>query len=70
MNHSELEANLSNYRQAQENVCEQVMMGFDFTSDWLRKWGKRFLPITVYSRAKPKQLQNCFRHSFENRSLL
>ena len=32
VNQSDLEA------MAQENACEQVMIGFGFTSDWLRKW--------------------------------
>jgi len=25
-----------------ENVSEQVMIGFGFTSDWLRKWSEHF----------------------------
>ena len=26
-----------------ENACEQVTIGFDFTSDWFRKWHELFL---------------------------
>ena len=33
---SKLEANTCSRRQARENACEQVTIGFDFTSDWLR----------------------------------
>ena len=37
------------------------MIGFGFTSDWLRKWRER-------SNTKPKQLRNYFQNSIENRS--
>ena len=36
------------------------MIGFGFTSDWLRKWHKYFKPITKHINAKPKQMQNTF----------
>ena len=36
MNQSELKANTSNWFRVKENTCEQVMIGFSFTSDWLR----------------------------------
>ena len=36
MNQWELEANTRNRRQARENVCDQVAIGFGFASDWLR----------------------------------
>ena len=42
MDQSEFKANTSNYHQARENVCEQVTIGFGFTSDWLRKWRELF----------------------------
>ena len=29
--------------QAQENVCEQITVGFGFTSDWIKKWHNFFL---------------------------
>ena len=45
MNQSEIEANTSNKRQARENACEQVTIGFVLTSDWLRKWRELFYPI-------------------------
>ena len=38
MNQSELEANACNRRRAREKAREQVVIGFVFTSDWLRKW--------------------------------
>ena len=31
------------------------MIGFCFTSDWLRKWREDFNPIAKRSNAKPKQ---------------
>ena len=42
MNQSELEANTCSRRQARENACEQVTIGFGFSSDWLRKCAKFF----------------------------
>ena len=36
MNQSELESNTCSRRQARENACEQVTIGFGFTSEWLR----------------------------------
>ena len=38
MNQSEFEANARNRRQARENVCDQVMIGFGLVSHWLKKW--------------------------------
>lgn len=34
--------------EVEENMCEQDMIGFGFTSDWLRKWLKFFQLITKY----------------------
>ena len=34
---SKLEANICSQHEVQENVHEQVAIGFGFTSDWLRK---------------------------------
>ena len=34
----ELEANTLNRRQARENACDQVAIGFGFASDWLSRW--------------------------------
>ena len=43
LNHSEIEANTwnwrqarENWRQARENACKQITTGFSFTSDWFR----------------------------------
>jgi len=57
MNQSELKAITSNRHQARENACEQVAIGYSFTSDWWRKWRENFEPITDRSKAKPKQMQ-------------
>ena len=37
MNKSEFRANTCNRRQARENACERVTIGFGFASQWLRK---------------------------------
>ena len=42
-------------RKARENVREEVVICFGFTSDWLRKWREFFKPITERSNAKAKQ---------------
>ena len=68
MNQSELEANTCRPCQARENTCEQITIGFGFTSDWSRKWRETFLTMTKRSDAKPKQLRNYFLHSIEKRS--
>ena len=41
------------------------MIGFGFTSDWLRMWCEIFKLITNRSNAKPKLLLNYFEHSIE-----
>ena len=38
MNQSELKANTFSRRQARKNACEQVTIGFGFTTDWLIMW--------------------------------
>ena len=38
MNQSEFEAIACNRRQARENACGQVMIGFGLVSHWLKKW--------------------------------
>ena len=68
MNQTYLEANTCNRCQARENACEQVMIGFGFGFDWLRKWREISYPITKRRNAKPMQYRNYFRHSNENRS--
>ena len=45
------------------------MIGFGFTSHWLRKWREFYQPITERSNAKPKEKRNYFRHAIENRSI-
>ena len=40
--------------EARENLREQDMIGFGFTSDWLKKWRGFFKPITERSSVKLK----------------
>ena len=47
----------------------RAMIGFGFTSEWLKKSRENFEPITGWSNAKPKQFANYLRHSIENRSI-
>ena len=68
MNQSEFKANACNRRQARENSCYQITIGFGFTSYWLKRWREFHQPITERGNAKPKQKRNYFRHSIENRS--
>ena len=50
------------------NACDQVAIGFVFTSDWLsNKWREFFKPIIERSKAKPKQFRDYFRYSIKNR---
>ena len=48
---------------ARENADDQVMMGFSFASDWLRK-GREF--FWTNHRAKNNTIPDNFRHSIEN----
>ena len=70
MNQWELKANTRDRRQARENACDQVAIGFGFGSDWSRRWRELFKPITERSKAKPKQFSDYFRQSIENRSIV
>ena len=54
MNQWELKANTRNQHQAQENACDQVVLGFGFASDWLSRWREICKPIRERSKAKPK----------------
>ena len=56
--------NSKQLHEARENLCEQVTIGFGFTSDWLRKWREFLKPISRRSNAKPNA--NHFQHSSEN----
>ena len=40
MNQPEFEVNACNQRQARENACDHVMIGFGFASHWLKKWSR------------------------------
>ena len=57
VNQSKLEVISRNQHKAQENVYARAMIGFGFTSDWLKKWHENFEPITEWM------------HSIENRSM-
>ena len=64
MNESEIEANMRIQRHWWQNACQQVTIG------WLSESGKRFFnPIKEQSKAKPKQTQHYFRHSFTKCSI-
>ena len=52
MNQSELEVNTCSRRQARENACRQVTIGFGFTSDWSIS-GERF-----FSKSQSVAMQN------------
>ena len=70
VNQSKLEVITRSRHKARENVHARATIGFGFTSDWLKKWGENFEPITEWSNHKPKQFANYFRHSIENRSIV
>ena len=38
MNQSKLEVLACNWQKARENLREWIVIGFDFTSDWMRNW--------------------------------
>ena len=57
MNQWELEANTRDRRQARENACDQVAIGFGFAPDWSSRWRELFKPITERSKAKPNQFR-------------
>ena len=42
----ELEVKAVQPPEARENACDQVTTGFNFKSDWLRKWREFCGPIT------------------------
>ena len=68
VNQSKLEVIIRSRHKAWENVHAQATIGFGFTSDWLKKWGENFEPITEWSNAKPMEFANYFWQSIENRS--
>ena len=41
--------------EARKNLCERVMIGFCFTSDWLRKWHECFQPFIARSEAHQRK---------------
>ena len=43
MNQSKIKGNTCSRAKRRKNASEQVMIGFGFTSDWLRKWREIFL---------------------------
>ena len=46
VNQSKLKVITCSRHKAQENVHVQAMIGFGFTSDWLKKWRENFEAIT------------------------
>ena len=65
MNQWELEENTPDRRQARENACGLVAIGFGFASDWLS--GASFLNE---SQSKTKAIPHYLLHSIENRSII
>ena len=55
MNQWELKTNTQNQRQARENACDQVTIGFGFQSDWVSRWRKFFKPIIDRGMVKKNQ---------------
>ena len=45
---SKLEVNSSSWPKARENVWHRAKIGFDFTSDWMKKWREFFKPIGLF----------------------
>ena len=62
MNQSELEANTGSRRKARKNVCEQVTIGFGFTSDWSRD----ILANHVTMQSVPLQNESNFGITFDS----
>ena len=60
MDQWKLETNTCSWRQARENACTRVTIGFNFTSNWLKKWREFFKPINQRGYVKPNQLQITF----------
>ena len=52
----ELHVRISKLLDAQENAGDQIVIGFSFASDWLRKWREFSGPITE----RVKQIQLLF----------
>ena len=42
---SKLKEITGSWRTARENACEWTMIGFGFTSDWMKNWREFFKPI-------------------------
>ena len=57
MNQSKHDVNIRHWREARENVCEWVTIGFGFNSDWMKKW-REFpqKPIVERRNAEPQQM--------------
>ena len=43
---------------ARENVGDQVVFGYSYSSDWLKEWREFCEPITDRSESKPKDSLN------------
>ena len=50
---------------ARENAGDQVVIGLNFASDWLREWREFSGPITERSKANPMQLRINFKTQFK-----
>ena len=61
MNESEFKGNACNRRQARENACDQVMIGFGLVSHWLKS-GASFVN---QSQSAVKQNQSNYQITFD-----
>ena len=55
--------NTTELPKARENGGDQVVIGFSFASDWMKKWRRSPEPITQRSKAKLKQSPDYFQYS-------
>ena len=63
MNQSDFLASTCNRRQARENTCGQVMIGFGLISHWLKKWREFVNQSQSTVKQNQSNYQITFRHS-------
>ena len=70
VNQSELVANTCYRRQARENACEQVTIGFGLTSDWLIKWRENFFSQSQSVKMQIQSIQEITFHAYLKTAVL
>ena len=63
MKQSEIQKCTSEWLQARESACEQVTIGFGFTSYWLRKWRECFFNQSQSAVTQNQSISKLFRCS-------